>query len=77
MILHSPFEITSVIYISIITILFITKPDFIFKNPNFYYKFGLPQKDSKKRKTIMPIWLLFLILGIVIYYIVVSYHEDM
>ena len=68
-----PFETTVAIYIIIIALLFILKPDFIFNNPNFYYKFGLPQKNLKKRKTIMPLWLLFLILGIVIYYFVVAY----
>jgi hypothetical protein len=73
--IDNPFEITIVIYIGIIAILFITKPDFIFNNPKIHYKFGLSKKDKNinRKKTVMPLWLLFLLLALIIYYIVVAY----
>ena len=73
--IENPFEISVVIYLGLIALLFITKPDFIFDNPKIYYKFGLGNndKDHSKRKTMMPLWLLFLILAVVIYYTVAAY----
>jgi hypothetical protein len=78
--IENPFEITIAIYLVIIGILFIIKPKFIFNNPKIYYKFGLGNNDinKEKRKTIMPLWLLFLILAVIIYYVVVAYtcHQN-
>jgi len=79
-IIDNPFQISIIIYLSIIAILFIVKPAFIFNNPKIYYKFGLAKKDDfkEKRKTVMPLWLLFLLLAIIIYYIVAAYtcHQN-
>lgn len=76
--IDNPFQITIIIYLSIVALLFIVKPDFIFNNPKIYYKFGLAKKDdiTKKRKTVMPLWLLFLLLAIIIYYIVAVYTSQ-
>lgn len=73
--IDNPFQIAIVIYLFIVAILFILKPKFIFDNPKIYYKFGLADKEHNKikKKTIMPLWLLFLILAIIVYYIVVTY----
>lgn len=79
-IIENPFKISIIIYLGIITLLFIIKPNFIFNNPKIYYKFGLghDDKDRKKRKTMLPLWLLFLILAIVIYYTIATYasHQN-
>jgi hypothetical protein len=69
-----PFEIATVIYIGIIIILFITKPSFIFDNPKIYYKFGINQDE--KHKTMMPLWLLFVLLAVIIYYTVAVYSSQ-
>lgn len=71
--IESPFQLAIVIYLIIITLLFIIRPPFIFDNPNVYHKFGLTTKDKKRRKTLFPLWLLFLLLAIIIYYTTISY----
>lgn len=63
-----PFEISVIIYIIILSVLFIIKPAFIFNNPKVFYKFGLPNKNKFNKKTLTPLWLLFLILALIIYY---------
>ncbi len=68
---NKPFEIAVVIYIGIIILLFIIKPNFIFNNPNIHYKFGLNHPD--KKKTMMPLWLLFVLFAIIIYYTIAVY----
>lgn len=73
--IENPFEIAVSIYIIIIILLFIVKPSFIFNNPKIYYKFGLGtnDKDKRNRKTMLPLWLLFILLAIIIYYSVATY----
>lgn len=70
-----PFEIAVVIYIGVIALLFLTKPAFIFNNPKIYYKFGLNQDE--KKKTMMPLWMLFILLAIIIYYTVAVYSNQL
>lgn len=76
--IDNPFKLSIIIYLGIIALLFIIKPDFIFNNPKIYYKFGLgnADKDIRKRKTMLPLWLLFIILAIVIYYTIATYASQ-
>lgn len=67
-----PFEIATVIYLGVVAILFVTKPEFIFDNPRIYHKFGLNQ-ETDHTKTMMPLWLLFIILALIIYYTTITY----
>ena len=67
-----PFEISVVIYIFVIALLFITKPAFIFNNPKVFRQFGLSNQNALRRKTLTPLWLLFLVLATIIYYSVIT-----
>lgn len=71
--IDNPFEVSIIIYIIVISLLFIVRPNFIFNNPKIYYKFGLADKNKTiQKKTLIPLWLLFIILALVIYYSVIA-----
>lgn len=69
-----PFDVAVVIYLGVIVLLFVIRPDFIFQNPHIYHKFGLQGEDTEK--TMIPLWLLFLVLGIIIYYSVIIFLKN-
>lgn len=70
------FEISVIIYIIIMSLLFVVKPAFIFDNAKVFRQFGLSNKDNKfRKKTLTPLWLLFLVLAIIIYYSVITFHS--
>jgi hypothetical protein len=55
-----------VFYIFILGILLVTKPHFLYNNDGSLRLFGV----GYKKKTILPVWLLCIILGILSYYFV-------
>ena len=63
-----PLETTILIYLIVLGILFITKPKFLFDPKGNLKQFAT---GSGNRKTILPLWLIIALIGVVIYYIVI------
>lgn len=61
--------ISIVLFLILFGIIFIIKPAFLFKKDGSIREFGIGYKN----KTILPIWLLSIILGILSYLIVMYY----
>lgn len=64
----SPFELALIIYVVIVFLIIITKPDILFNNPSINSKFGINNGDKIHRKTIIPLWLIFVLLAVTVYY---------
>lgn len=63
-----PLETTILIYLVVLIILFIIKPKFLFDPKGNLKKFST---GSGNRKTVLPLWLIIAIIGVIIYYIVI------
>lgn len=63
-----PLETTILIYLIVLGILFITKPKFLFDPKGNLKQFAT---GSGNRKTILPLWLIIVLIGVIIYYIVI------
>ena len=57
------------VFMSLFTLLIIFKPGFIYNKDGTFREFGLAYKN----KTVVPIWLVSLLLGIISYLIVMFY----
>jgi len=71
-----PLETTILIYLIVLGILFITKPKFLFDPKGNLKQFAT---GSGNRRTILPLWLIIALIGVVIYYIVIviNYRNQM
>ena len=65
--LKSPLLISLLLYTIIVSILIYIKPDFLFINNK---KFGV--KNEKGNTTILPLWLVLIILAVLIYVISIT-----
>ena len=63
-----PLETTILIYLIVLGILFMTKPRFLFDPKGNLKRFAT---GSGNYKTILPLWLVISLIGIIIYYIVI------
>ena len=61
--------VSIIIFISIFSFVHLIKPAFLYKSDNSVREFGIGYKN----KTILPIWLLSIILGILSYLFVMYY----
>jgi hypothetical protein len=61
--------VSIILFITIFSIIQLSKPLFLYKTDGSIREFGVGYKN----KTILPIWLLSIVLGIVCYLIVVYY----
>jgi hypothetical protein len=61
--------VSIILFITIFSIIQLSKPMFLYKTDGSIREFGVGYKN----KTILPIWLLSIVLGIVCYLIVVYY----
>lgn len=66
-----PLETSILIYFIALGLLFLTKPKFIFDPKGNLKKFAT---GSGPRRTILPLWLILSLLGIIIYYLVIVYN---
>ncbi len=71
----SPLSVTIILYITIVIAVIVTKPKFIFENPNIYNKFGLKTTDIDN-KTIVPLWLIMLVFATVLYFVVLRLMQQ-
>ncbi len=71
-----PLETTLLIYLIVLGILFITKPKFLFDPKGNLKQFAT---GSGNRRTILPLWLIIALIGVIIYYIVIviNYRNQM
>ena len=71
-----PLETTILIYLVVLGILFLIKPRFLFDQKGNLKKFAT---GSGNHKTILPLWLIISLIGIIIYYIVIviNYRTQM
>lgn len=61
--------VSIILFISIFSMIQLSKPAFLYNNDGSIREFGVGYKN----KTILPIWLLSIVLGIICYLIVVYY----
>jgi hypothetical protein len=61
--------VSIILFISIFSMIQLSKPAFLYNNDGSIREFGIGYKN----KTILPIWLLSIVLGIVSYLIVMYY----
>jgi hypothetical protein len=66
--LQRPLETTILIYLLVLGVLFITKPKFLFDPKGNLKKFAT---GSGNHKTILPLWLIIMLIGVFIYFIVI------
>ncbi len=66
-----PLETTILIYLIVLAILFMIKPKFLFDPKGNLKQFAT---GSGNRRTILPLWLIISLIGIVIYYIVIVFN---
>lgn len=59
------------IFLSIYALILLMKPNFLYNNDGSLREFGI----GFKRKTVVPVWLLAIILGIMSYYIMLYYSS--
>jgi hypothetical protein len=65
---ESPLETTILIYLIVLGILFLVKPKFLFDPKGNLKRFAT---GSGNCKTILPLWLIIALIGVIIYYIVI------
>jgi len=63
-----PLEVSIIIYIIVIIIIWTIKPRFLFDEKGNFKKFGVGQH----KKTMFPVWLFLVLLGIVIYFVIAN-----
>ena len=63
-----PLETTILIYLIVLAILFIIKPKFLFDPKGNLKQFAT---GAGNRKTILPLWLIIVLIGVIIYYVVI------
>ena len=61
--------VSIILFIAIFSMIQLSKPSFLYNNDGSIREFGVGYKN----KTILPIWLLSIVLGIICYLIVVYY----
>jgi len=61
--------VSIILFIAIFSMIQLSKPAFLYNNDGSIREFGIGYKN----KTILPIWLLSIVLGIICYLIVVYY----
>jgi len=66
---NNPVVVSILLFFVVFGIFMMLKPDFLFKNDGSIREFGVGYKN----KTILPIWLLAIILGILSYLFVLYY----
>ena len=66
-----PLETTILIYFIVLGLLFLIKPKFIFDPKGNLKRFAT---GSGPRKTIIPLWLILALIGVIIYYLVIVYN---
>ena len=66
-----PLETTLLIYLIVLGILFLVKPKFLFDPKGNLKQFAT---GSGNRRTILPLWLIIALIGVVIYYIVIVFN---
>ncbi len=66
-----PLETTILIYLIVLGILFMIKPKFLFDPKGNLKKFAT---GSGRYKTILPLWLVISLIGIIIYYLVIVFN---
>jgi hypothetical protein len=66
-----PLETTILIYLIVLGALFLLKPKFLFDPKGNLKKFAT---GAGNHKTILPLWLIIALIGIVIYYIVIVFN---
>ena len=69
--LQRPLETTILIYLLVLGVLFITKPKFLFDPKGNLKKFAT---GSGNHKTILHLWLIITLIGVIIYYIVIVFN---
>jgi hypothetical protein len=63
-----PLETTILIYLIVLAILFMIKPKFLFDPKGNLKQFAT---GAGNRKTILPLWLIIVLIGVIIYYVVI------
>ena len=63
--------VSTILFVIIFSIIQLSKPMFLYNTDGSIREFGVGYKN----KTILPIWLLSIVLGIVCYLIVVYYYQ--
>ena len=69
--LQRPLETTILIYLLVLGVLFMIKPKFLFDQKGNLKKFAT---GSGNHKTILPLWLIIMLIGVLIYYIVIVFN---
>ncbi len=60
-----------VIFLTFYSLIVVTKPGFLYNKDGSLREFGI----GMKRKTVVPVWLLSILLGILSYYIMLYYSS--
>lgn len=66
-----PLETSILIYFIVLGLLFLIKPKFLFDPKGNLKKFAT---GGGGRKTILPLWLVLAVIGVIIYYLVIVYN---
>lgn len=72
--LNHPLGTTIIIYLAVIGALLVLKPKFIFEKNGNLKKFAT---GSGRYRTVFPLWLIFAVVGIIIYFVVISLNYNM
>ena len=66
-------KFTLLIYLILSIVLYKLKPDIMFTESGAFKQFGL---GDKRYKTIFPFWLITTMMGIMVYYIILTCNND-
>ena len=65
---RNPLETSIIIYLIVVIIIWCVKPRFLFDEDGNFKQFGVGQN----KKTIFPLWLILVLLGVIIYFIIAN-----